>query len=147
MSQGLAKGYNPEFLTIVFNGALLDGFGPDSKVEITFPDEFSKVVGSDGEVAVSRSNDQTCQLKITLLQTSLSNDILSTFHNLHRNNAPGGVGPILVRDLKGTFSLSGPQAWTMKFADSTFGKEIQTREWTIDCGGVEVNIGSAFPEA
>lgn len=148
MSAFFTKGYNSAAVTVVFNGALLDGFGPDSRVEITYPEQFTKVIGADGEVARSKTNDQTCQVKLTLLQTSASNDILSATHTLDATSPfGGGVGNLLIKDLLGTTLVACAQAWIMKYADVAFAKEVGTREWTIDCGTTATLIGGNFPAA
>lgn len=146
MASPLTKGYNPLLVTTVFNGALLDGFGPDSKVEVTFPDAFSMEIGTDGEVCRTRINDYTATVKVTLMQTSSSNDVLSAMHNIDRNSPfGGGVGPLLLKDLLGTTHVAAPQAWIVKFADSAYGKSSGTREWTFQLGPCVVNVGGALP--
>src|SRR5260370_1249132 len=132
---GLTKVYDSASVAVVFNGALLSGFAPGSRVSIAFPEQFTKQVGSDGEVARSKVNDGTAQVKITLLQTSFSNDALSVFHNLDKSGPFGlGVGPLFIKDLQGTFLFAAPQAWIVKFADAEFAQDAGEREWTIDHG-------------
>ena len=142
----LTKGYNPAAVTVVFRGALLDGFGPDSKVECTFPDAFSMEIGTDGEACMTRINDYSATVKITLMQSSYSNDVLSALHSIDRNSPlGGGVGVLQIVDLTGTTLINAPQARIQKFADIAFGKTSGTREWTFIMGQALVQVGGNVP--
>lgn len=134
---GLMKDYNSAQVTVTFGPLLLTGFAKGSRVEITFPDQYTKQVGSDGEVMRSKSNDGTASVKVKLAQTSFSNDALSALHVADRI-APFGTGvfPFMIIDLNGTTLFSASQAWITKFPDASFDSEAGSREWTFDTGEV-----------
>ncbi len=129
-------------MVVTFDGLLLSGFAPGSRISVKFPDAFTKQVGSDGEVARSRSNDNTAQVTLTLMQSSFSNDALSAVHNADKAVPFGaGVGPLLIKDLNGTSLFTAPQAWITKAADSEYAQEVGSREWTIDTGDMYAMVG------
>ena len=132
---GLMKDYDSSRVTVTFGPNLLTGFAKGSRVEITFPDQFTKQVGSDGEVMRSKSNDGTAQVKIKLAQTSFSNDALSAVYSADRL-APFGVGvlPLMILDLNGTTLFAAPQAWITKLPDASFDSDAGSREWVLDTG-------------
>ncbi len=110
-------------------------------VEIEFPDSFAKRVGSQGEVARSKINDETAQVTITLLQTSASNLILDQLYEADRNS-PGGVTvPVLIKDILGTTLFACLNSWAMKKPTISFGSEIADREWVLDCAQVKSTVG------
>ncbi len=139
---GLTKVYDSASVICTFDGILLTGFAPGSRVKVTFPDAFTKQVGSDGEVARSRSNDNTASVTFTLMQTSFSNDALSALHNVDKNIPFGaGIGPLMIKDLNGSSLFSAPQAWITKNSDSEYAQEVGSREWTIDTGDMVALVG------
>ncbi len=139
---GLMKVYDSASVVVTFDGLLLTGFAPGSRVAIKFPDAFTRQVGSDGEVTRSRSNDNTCEVTLTLMQSSASNDALSAVHNLDRATPFGaGIGPLTIKDLTGTSLFTAAQAWLTKFADSEYAQEVGSREWTLHTGDVFSNVG------
>jgi len=117
-------------------------------------DDAVDVVGTDGEVAVSRTNDKRATITVKLLQTSKENDLLSAVRNLFVS-APGGVGgfwPIVVADLRNGRSLyMGANSWINKPPSVSFGRSATMRDWSFrvghltrhDGGNTEVSEGSA----
>jgi hypothetical protein len=139
---GLTKVYDSGSIVCTFDGILLTGFAPGSRVKVAFPDAFTKQVGSDGEVCRSRTNDNTATVTFTLMQTSFSNDALSALHNVDKATPFGaGVGPLMIRDLNGASLFSAPQAWITKNADSEYAQESGNREWTIETGDMNALVG------
>jgi hypothetical protein len=103
-------------------------------------DLYTKTTGADGDTARSRRHGQSANLKINLMQTSPSNDILMALAVLDRvNNA--GVVPVTVKDLLGTTLIFAPYCWVKKTPPAAFGKEVASREWMIDIANTELYIG------
>lgn len=106
-------------------------------------DLYQKVTGADGDTSRARRHGQSANLKINLMQTSPSNDILSAYAAADRlNNA--GIIPITIADLLGTTRIFGAYGWVKKPPAVSAGKEITTREWMLDIASIELFIGGNF---
>lgn len=134
------KVYNAGEMTIVLGPVLItDGFADGEFLRIEQEtDDFSDVVGSSGEVAVSRTEDRRATVTIILLQTALANGLLSAIANLGRNT-PNGAGaflPFFANDQNGQAIFTAQNAWIMKPPDASFDRTAQSREWPIRCSNL-----------
>lgn len=128
MALGDLKSYDPAKVSVIVGGSRMEGFADGSFVEISRDtDEFTDAAGADGEVARSKQNDTRGTITLTLLQTSLSNTVLSGLAK------SGAVVPVLVSELGSGSTYDSDNAWVMKMADSAFSKNIETRQWRIRC--------------
>ncbi len=133
-----AKIYNPDEVSIVLGPALINsGYADGEFIRIEAESEDSTdVVGSDGEVAISRTNDRRATITIILMQTADVNTQLSVLSNLFRSapGALGGVVPFLLRDRNSGAGLyTAENAWIAKPPDISFDREATSREWMIRC--------------
>jgi hypothetical protein len=93
---------------------------------------FTDVVGTDGEVTRSKTNDNRATVTILLMQTSSDNQLLSALHNTDKSqNGGAGVGRFLVEDLNGQTLHEGPNCWIMTDPDASYDREATAREWQI----------------
>lgn len=129
-----------QYLPIV-GGHIVTGFAPGTMISVSRAnDTWKKTVGATGEVVRSRNRDRTGTITFTLLQTSPSNLYLSGLN--HKDEALGtGIVPVQVKDNLGTTVISAPQAWVLKPADVTYGDEVESREWTLDCADLDMLVG------
>ncbi len=110
-------------------------------------DQIMDEVGGQGDVVRMISRDERATLEIILMQTSPSNDFLSSLVNQDLNASgpasTGGyaVGPTSLVDLNGTTAVDGQETWVMKFADAELGSKPYTRTWKIRFASARVNIG------
>lgn len=126
-----AKFYDPNAILIYFAGNRLQGFanGEFLTYERISPG-FNDEVGTDGEVARSKSNDTRVKLTLKLLQTAASNLVLSGVHNTDLQAFNGaGVGTFLVQDLQGFTYLSASQSWIVKYPSGSMDRTAKPREW------------------
>lgn len=95
-------------------------------------DDFTDVVGTDGEVTRSKTNDRRATATILVMQTSVANQKLSALSNLDRL-APNGAGiaPFLVTDANGDTLYEAASAWVMRPPNASFDRTATTREWAI----------------
>lgn len=137
------KTYDPAKLSIVFAGIPIQGFAEDTLVKVTRAEKsFNLKVGTTGEAARARNRNRSGTVTFTLLQTSASNDALSS--KLQEDELTGtGTGPLLVADNLGTTVINGDQCFLEKPADVEFGKEIQAREWTVVVPDLDMFVGGA----
>lgn len=126
--------YNPKEVVIACGSHIVTGTADDSFISIEANgDGITKKVGCDGEIARAISPDNTYKVKISLLQTSDSNDFFSRMADLDRDTG-NGIFPVLIKDLKGGQVFSTEAAWVTKKSSLTRGKDTNNREWEIDTG-------------
>lgn len=99
----------------------------------------SLTIGSDGEGARMGSADKSGTVKVTLMQTSASNDVFSSRQQTDEMSRTGGY-PLMVKDLLGRTVISASNAWLQKAADATFSDEIEGREWTLETHNLQMNL-------
>lgn len=136
--------YDPNEISVSLAGVPLSGFADGEFISIAMEsDAFSDVVGTDGEVSRSKSNDRRATITISLMQTSPSNDRLSALHNLDlAANNGAGVGAFLVRDRNGTSVFEADECWIMKAPDVSFDRTATSREWTLRAASLNRFDGS-----
>lgn len=133
--------YNPRQVTVTFMGTLMRGYADGTFIEASRDeDSYTKVVGAAGDGLRIRTNNKGGKIKLTLLQTSLSNDVLSAAQQLDEQSGTGH-GALMVKDLNGNSLLIATEAWVMKPVDLKFGKDHQAREWTFDTIEMQVFAG------
>jgi len=125
--------YDPDQILCYFNGVLVQGFADDEAIAVEpMSDAFEEVVGVDGEVARSKSNDRRIKVTVKLLQTSTTNAAFSAIHNTDLNSQNGaGVGAFSLKDLQGGTIVEGPQAWIKSMPAASFARTAKSREWVI----------------
>ena len=129
--------YDPKLVIITFGGIPIMGFAEDSFVECTPVEErFTRKVGADGEVVRSKSANKCYDVKVTLLQTSLSNGTLSAAQNV--DEATGmGMLPLSITEVTSGSEHFFPQAWVEKPTWAR-GKEAGDQEWVFHTGQAAV---------
>lgn len=138
---GVTKTYDPGKLVVSFRGRLISGFGDGSMIKITRDeDAYTKIVGGDGEVARVRSRNKSGSVELTLMQTSASNDDLSSAAALDELSGTG-IGPLMVKDLLGTTVAAGANAWIRKLPDAEYNKDGADRVWIIDVEQLDLFVG------
>lgn len=140
---GFTTTYDPAQMLLNFMGIAIQGFFDGSMIKVSRDEpSFALKVGNDGETARARNQNRAGKVVVTLMQSSLANDLLSA--KVRADEALGtGIGPLLLRDNLGTLVASCPDAFLEKPADGERGKEILGVEWTIICPHLDFNVGSA----
>lgn len=140
----MAKTYNPKRVIVTYRGALITGFADGSFVSVErATDSFSTQAGADGEVARVASADKSGTVRITLLQTSASNDFLSASLREDELTNQGG-GPLMIKDANGRTLVVAADAWIQRAPNIEFAKEGTAREWTFGCAKIEESVGGNF---
>lgn len=139
--------YNSDEILVSVGPVICEtGFGEDEFVRIEQDsDDTEDVVGVDGEVVVSRTNDRRATVTIILMQTSIANDGLTTLSNFVRT-APGmvgGVGPFIVKDLIGRALYTAQNSWVAKPPNVSFAKKATPREWKVRVANLVRNDGGS----
>lgn len=134
------KTYDPKKVITTFSGIPLSGFADGSFIQVTASsDRYTKKIGADGEVARVRGNDDTSEVTITLLATSKSNTVLTSYLNADRLSNKG-IAPLSITDLDGGLIFFWPQAWIRKTPDITKSKDIEEVAWVFDTGQIGAEI-------
>lgn len=141
------KRYDAAQVTMVFMGILVDsGFaeGEFLTIEQSAPD-YEVVVGADGQVGRSRTNNRHAVIKLKLMHTSAGNTFLGALSNaglLAKNGSD--VGPMLVRDrISGVCLYTAAECWIAKPPDVSYESKVSMREWQLECAElVRVDAGS-----
>ena len=127
--------YDSNEVQISFAGVPVEGYADGDFLTITKEsDAFTSIVGSDGNVARSKTNDRRATIEIRLMNTSPTNASLSAVH-LADINAPGGagIGAFLCVDLNGTSLYAAGNCWIKRSPDPAFGREASERVWVLEC--------------
>lgn len=130
--------YNPKKVTCALGRHIVSGFADDSMIGVEYQGDGVNVVqGADGEIVRSIDPGTLYTLKLTLQQTSATNEFLESQYS--RDKAYGdGTFSVNVRDLWGGDAFSAPVAWVTKPATLSRGKTQENREWEISCADGEV---------
>jgi hypothetical protein len=141
---GDLKIYDGSEVSLVFAAIpIVSGYAEDEFCTIEFMEEaFKLVVGADGEVTRSKTNNRTAKIQFKLMQTSSANIALSALLNADIYTAGGAsVAPVLVKDRQGTSLYSGAKAWLVKHPDASFSKTAKERVWEIQVADLAAITG------
>lgn len=134
--------YDPKQVIVTIGGIPLSGYSEGTFLEIARNEPtWNTVVGADGLVTRGKTNNFSGTLTLTLKQSSPSNDVLSGFLALDEASN-SGVFPVLVKDLSGDSIYFSGQCWVTQYANSTFGKDITDRQWTLTLSEADIFVGS-----
>lgn len=138
-----AKFYDPDMVVVYFAGNRIQGFADGEYITVEqMSPGFASVVGTDGEVARSKSNDRRLKVTIKLLQTSSSNQDLSTIHTTDLDSPNGaGVATFMMQDLQGGTLVHGDQAWVTQYPDNSMDRTAKSREWVLEVARGDRNEG------
>lgn len=134
MVDPIVRTYDPKLIVVTFGTIIFTGFASGTFLTITGNgDKFEKDRGADGTVDRINKNASDYSVAVTLKQTSLTNDALSTLMNTDILTNAGKL-PMTVKDLNGTELFFAAQAWIAKDPDDAYGDALDSREWRIDTG-------------
>lgn len=133
--------YDPKLLVIALGGVPISGYADGTFITVErSADSFSEIVGASGETSRAKSRNRLGTVTLTLAQTSPSNDYLSALVAMDEQ-ASTGVRPFIAKDSLGTSLFKSTTAYIKKPASAGYGKEIETREWTIVCPDLDTMVG------
>lgn len=122
--------FDSQKVCVTYGGAIIAGFGENSKVKITVPPTWlGPKMGTDGEGTRSKNNDNSATVEMTLMGSSASNDILNGFHALDKATNAGQL-PLLIKDLSGSTVISG-LFWIEGLPEADIQREVTERTWVL----------------
>lgn len=128
--------YSPKDVVCSWNGIAIEGFAPDSflRLQRTSP-LVTPVVGAGGQVALTRNADKTGTIEIELMQTSLSNQMLSAIQakqddmELEEDISSNFV----IYDPSGSVLATGINAWMQEMPQIELGRDQNSKTWIFGC--------------
>lgn len=132
------KTYDAKGMTLAFGPVIIDsGFADGEFVRVeNAEDDWTEVVGADGEVTRSPTNNSTGTVTFILMQSAGANALLSALRSADLGVLGGTPQPLLVKDQNGSFVASAAEAWIMKAPDASFDREATSREWAVKCANL-----------
>jgi hypothetical protein len=136
--------YNYSAADVVVNIAgiyQVEGFSNDSFITIrkqTSPYLINRT--ADGQISRSYKNDQSFTIEINLAQSSPSNIVLQTLHNLDIATQTG-MFPLFIKDSGGTTTFLSTSTWISEIPQVSFSKDLTSRTWILHSPQGFLNIG------
>jgi hypothetical protein len=95
-------------------------------------DGFVPVFGIRGKHTRIPTNDTSSFITLPILQTSQSNEVLSTIHGLDLIEGTGRLA-ILLKDNSGASVFSSNEAYIVGYPETVFSGTFEYRNWSILC--------------
>ena len=122
--------YSPKEVQLTFGSYTVTGW---QSISITRSvDAFKPIRGIRGKHTRVRNADTSCMITIPLLQTSMSNDVLSKIHELDITNGTGRI-ELTLSDLSGTSVFNSVEAYIVGYPEVVYSGEFEYRQWRIFC--------------
>ena len=137
----MAKDYDPKKVVLTIGGHPVEGYADGTFITVSRNNQmWTLQSGASGETARSKSNDRSGTVEIVLMQTSVSNDVLSTkVKDDELNNS--GKFVLGIDDEHGKTVIAGLESWVQQQPSTEFAKELSERTWIIETGDLEMFIG------
>lgn len=133
----MTKTYNPSKVSISFGNHIVTGLADDSFITIEYAgDGTSYQAGADGEVVRSVDPTSIYTIKVSVQQTSDTNEFLLTQYEMDQQDGSGTFS-VNISDLLGNERFVSATAWVTKPASFARGKTADNREWELVCGNGE----------
>ena len=135
--------YSADEVIVTWGEIIFSGFADGTFVTVEQnEDSFALMVGADGDACRSKSNNRSGRMTATLLQSSGTNDLLSAAHNIDIQSPSGdGIKTLLVKDNTGRTLHTAENAWIVKPATTSFARETENREWTLETDNLQSFVG------
>ena len=135
--------YDPGALEVIFGGALITGFGPDTAITVEYDeDKFGLQIGVSGEAARTKSNNNGATITFTLMPGALGNTILGAAYLADANGPTGGL-PLVIRDPSTNTEHVAKGAWIQKDPGAEYAKEVSPKAWTLRTDNLQTLHGFA----
>ena len=122
--------YSASEVQLTFGGYTITGW---QNLTITRSvDAFKPVRGIRGKHTRVRSIDTSCTITVTILQTSMSNDVLCRIHDLDLEYGSGRI-ELLLKDMGGTGIFSSAEAYVLGYPEVVYSGEFEYRQWRLFC--------------
>ena len=138
------KSYDPSFVSMFYGVIEMSGFAQDAAISLEHDeDDWTLTVGVDGEGTRSKTSNRSATVTVSLMQSSVVNDLLSAERELD-NTTPGGVGgrALIIKDNSGTTLFQAETSWIQKAPSAELNREATVREWIFRTDRMNATHGS-----
>jgi hypothetical protein len=122
------KTYKPSDLKLILAGSYQ--VGGIVSISLTFPERYKLIKGIKGQHTRVRNQDTSCVISVELLQTSVSNDVLSEITSQDILTGSGRLS-LSVQDVAGTSRFETSNAFIIGYPETNYSTELSTRTWTF----------------
>lgn len=140
--------YSPKDVVCSWNGVAITGFAPDSFLRLQrTSDLVTPVVGAGGDVALTRNADKTGTIEIELMQTSPSNQMLSTIYAAQQamELEEDISSNFVIFDPSGSVMATGRNAWLQALPQVELGKDQNSKTWIFGCEHLDYTVTPPAP--
>lgn len=130
--------------TKVLLGGVIEvvGFSDGTYISIEKVNQpFSSTRAMDGTIVRTHHYDRQFTIKLTLAQSSITNDILTKLWQIDELTKAAQI-PILFKDNLGSSLFFGTTCWVNGIPPISYSNSMEIREWSLDCSNGYINIGS-----
>lgn len=134
--------YSPSDVIVSLAGLhTVTGFADGTFVEIRkLGKPFETQRAMDGEISRIYHEDKGFEVRITLMQSSSSNNILSMLYNVDKATRIGKF-PMVIKDGRGSTAFVSLTSWIEEIPDVKFASALSTYTWTFGCADATISIG------
>lgn len=143
--------YSPDDVYVTLSGHSVEGYSPDTfiTVEASTP-VFKSYKTTSGSVYRTLNKTSVFKLKLSLHQTSETNDFLWTLLTTDKN-IEDAIWPLFIKDYGSGTSILAAQAWVCDYPKISYSNGLETREWEIEFTTETISIsggsgGESFME-
>lgn len=122
--------YSPSEVVFTLAGTTISGWD-NITIKRSSP-SFKMVRGIRNRHTRVRNKDTSAVIEIGLVNTSSSNDLLTAIVEKDEQLGTGRI-ELMIKDTLGTFSFNSIEAYVAGYADMSFGEDVGTRTWIIEC--------------
>ncbi len=133
--------FDPKDFEIIFQGVVVGDFAQDF-VEAKFTRPLYRLVrGVDGDTTRVRTGNRSGTIKVSLLQSSPSNNTFSNFVLVDELSGFTNLGPLLCRDKVGGTLMLATACFIENIPPISFGITAKVRTWTFVCDNLIMYLG------
>lgn len=135
------KTYDPGCVHVRVGVIPISGFASENGITVSRnSDTFETVRGINGVVARRKSLDQSGVITLSLLQTSISNDVLSAL-SLVDEKLGSGIVPVVIIDSISKSVYVSAFAWVKKYVEAVYSGGLSVRQWQLECPELQMYTG------
>lgn len=133
--------FDPKKVIVTYGFAVIGGVADGTFINVTRrEDSHDLQIGAYGDALFITKNDKSGLVAVTLLQSSLSNDVLSGII-ISQEEGLLGTLPLTIKDLSGNSIYFAREAKILKPPDAGYGTSGENREWGFLCGSLQSFVG------
>ena len=122
--------YSPGQVVISVCGYIVEGW---SNISVTFNSPvFKQIRGIRGKNTRVRNKDTSATVRISLIQSSVANDVLTNLLQEDQNSGASRLD-ITIKDNSGTGLFSSATAYIEGFPETSYSASQSERVWTVLC--------------